>query len=94
MASAFTSHCTVRVLYTYFVTEETVKVVVVPVQKMLRWLLVFSRKREQPPARTRLVLMSLTPARCQRKKCCLHASGVYLVSSKLRTKLNLSEFLL
>ena len=33
VTSAFTSHCTVRVLYAYFMCEEAVKVAVVPVQK-------------------------------------------------------------
>ena len=47
VTSALTSHCTVRVLYAYFVCDEAVKVVV-PVQKMLRWRLLFSRMRGQP----------------------------------------------
>ena len=48
VTSVFTSHCTVRVLYAYFMCEEAAKDAVVPVQKMLRWPLPFSRMREQP----------------------------------------------
>ena len=47
VTSVFTSHGTVRVLYAYVMCEEAVKMAVVPVQKMLRWRLLFSRMREQ-----------------------------------------------
>ena len=49
---AYTSNYTVGVLYAYLMCEEAVKVAVVPVQKMLRWQLLFSRMREQPPGQS------------------------------------------
>ena len=88
-------HCTVYALYAYLMCEEILTVAAVPVQKMLRRRLLFSRMRERSPGQgLKLCLLTLVllPFVREKSAVCMHLAHAWCDCPWNKNLINLNYF--